>query len=303
MTSAQSFHLRDDLSTVPSTASAPMEIITHDANRLLEYRDGVDPQRVAEHDDVKDQLDRVKNELKKLADVVRKEAAKSPPRPVIIPALSPPLPPLPDPPKDVLSSGSVTKSIQSLSSPGLPIFQEPTRLITRSGQGSPARSNIMLRQGVSDAQLRNMLNDLRQPAPIQLPVLPPSQPTPRRSPYADLLSQIADTLCNIVEAGEAARELPLESEATETETESIAETEDTGATLQLNNPQNRLQDVLDMPAPPQPVVPFSSVRPTSKESLTPTQSVSRSSPPPASLYGQHIADSPRFAVRFPAVVV
>ncbi|KAG8823379.1 hypothetical protein FRC19_004032 [Serendipita sp. 401] len=128
MTSAQSFHLRDDLSTVPSTASAPMEIITHDANRLLEYRDGVDPQRVAEHDDVKDQLDRVKNELKKLADVVRKEAAKSPPRPVIIPALSPPLPPLPDPPKDVLSSGSVTKSIQSLSSPGLPIFQEPTRV-------------------------------------------------------------------------------------------------------------------------------------------------------------------------------
>ncbi|KAG8756895.1 hypothetical protein FRC14_002554 [Serendipita sp. 396] len=132
---------------------------------------------------------------------------------------------------------------------------------------------------------------------------PPSQPTPRRSPYADLLSQIADTLRDIVEAREAARELPLESDATETETESIAETEDTGATLQLNNLQNRLQDVLGMPAPPQPIVPLSSVRPTSMESPTPTQSVSRSSPPPVSLYEQHIADFLEFAVRFLAVVV
>ncbi|KAG8749504.1 hypothetical protein FRC14_001307 [Serendipita sp. 396] len=550
MTPAQSFHpsFRDDLSTVPSeeeqalaTASAPMEIITHDVNRLLEYLDGVDRQRVAEHDDVKDQLDRVEDELKKLADFVRKEAAKSPPRPVIIPAPSPPLPPLPDPTEDVvmhhapkpavilldppesplrLSSGSVTESIQWLSSPssiseGLPIpFQESTRaassvipssmtksvslhssgasadhslgpldsisqrsellgksdtqserslplelsgseglvplgpsevgsqrsaslrpsdsvsqrseslapsdsashlsvsrqlsglarsappgselsrslsveqsesgvishspssplhdvmsisseqesgtpestnillapppsagstppasvpsgsraqtplstpprtrgntpdidIVSASGRGSPARSDITLRQGVSNAQLRDMLNDLRRQTdklmdqqnktndaieelqnrpPIQLPALPPSQPTPRRSPYADLLSQIADTLRDIVEAGEAARELPLESDATETETESIAETEDTGATLQLNNLQNRLQDVLGMPAPPQPIVPLSSVRPTSKESLTPTESVSRSSPPPASLYEQHIADFPR----------
>ncbi|KAG8796881.1 hypothetical protein FRC16_009411 [Serendipita sp. 398] len=485
MTPAQSFHpsFRDDLSTVPSeeeqtlaTASAPMKIITHDVNRLLEYLDGVDRQRVAEHGDVKDQLDRVEDELKRLTDFVRKEAAKSPPRPVIIPVPSPPLSPLPDLTEDVvilhaprpavilldppasplrLSSGSVTESIQWLSSPssiseGLPIpFQESTRsassvipssmtksvslhssgasadhslgpldsisqrsellgksdtqserslplelsgseglvplgpsevgsqrsaslrpsdsasqrleslapsdpashlpvsrqlsglarsaspgselsrtlsveqsesgvishspssplhdvmsisseqesgtpestnillapppsagstspantsidpnpprtrgntpdidIVSASGRGSPARSDITLRQGVSNAQLRDMLNDLRRQTdklmdqqnktndaieelqnrpPIQLPALPPSQPTPRRSRYADLLLQITDTLRDIVEAGEAARELPLESDATETETESIAEIEDTGATLQLNN--------------------------------------------------------------------
>ncbi|KAG9047645.1 hypothetical protein FS842_000619 [Serendipita sp. 407] len=187
-------------------------------------------------------------------------------------------------------------------------------IVSASGRGSPARSDITLRQGVSNAQLRDMLNDLRRQMdklmdqqnktndaieelqnrpPIQLPALPPSQPTPRCSPYADLLSQIADTLHNIVEAGEAAHELPEESDATETETESIAETKDTGATLQLNNLQNRLQDVLGMPAPPQPIVPLSSVRPTSMESLTPTESVPQSSPPPASLYEQHIADFPR----------
>ncbi|KAG8817031.1 hypothetical protein FRC19_011658 [Serendipita sp. 401] len=54
-----------------------------------------------------------------------------------------------------------------------------------------------------------------------------------------------------------------------------------------------------MPALPQLIVPLLSVRPTSKESLTPTQSVSRSSPPPASLYEQHIADFPRIRCPIP----
>ncbi|KAG8783782.1 hypothetical protein FRC15_004542 [Serendipita sp. 397] len=494
MTPAQSFHpsFRDDLSTVPSeeeqtlaTASAPMKIITHDVNRLLEYLDGVDRQRVAEHGDVKDQLDRVEDELKRLTDFVRKEAAKSPPRPVIIPVPSPPLSPLPDLTEDVvilhaprpavilldppasplrLSSGSVTESIQWLSSPssiseGLPIpFQESTRsassvipssmtksvslhssgasadhslgpldsisqrsellgksdtqserslplelsgseglvplgpsevgsqrsaslrpsdsasqrleslapsdpashlpvsrqlsglarsaspgselsrtlsveqsesgvishspssplhdvmsISSEQESGTPESTNILLAPPPSagstspasvpsgsrvqtplstptplvpgaipqilisfrlraedllhDRTLRfdkeclthnfaicsttygarrisswisrtkrmMPLKNFRTGPPIQLPALPPSQPTPRRSRYADLLLQITDTLRDIVEAGEAARELPLESDATETETESIAEIEDTGATLQLNN--------------------------------------------------------------------
>jgi hypothetical protein len=51
MTPAQSFHpsFRDDLSTVPSedeealaTAPAPMENISHDVNRLIQYLDGMD---------------------------------------------------------------------------------------------------------------------------------------------------------------------------------------------------------------------------------------------------------------------
>lgn len=87
MTPAQSFHpsFRGDLSTVPSedeealaTAPAPMEIISHDVNRLVQHLDGMDRQRVAEHEDVKDQLDRVEEELKKLADLVRTEATKPP---------------------------------------------------------------------------------------------------------------------------------------------------------------------------------------------------------------------------------
>ncbi|KAG8823768.1 hypothetical protein FRC19_003199 [Serendipita sp. 401] len=94
----------------------------------------------------------------------------------------------------------------------------------------------------------NAIEELQNPPPIQLLLLPPSQPRPRRSPYADLLSQIADTLCNIVEAGEAARELSLENDATETEF--IAETEDTGVTLQLNDLQNCLQYILGMSAHP-----------------------------------------------------
>ncbi|KAG8811990.1 hypothetical protein FRC18_003146 [Serendipita sp. 400] len=34
-------------------------------------------------------------------------------------------------------------------------------IVSASGRGSPARSDITLRQGVSNAQLRDMLNDLR----------------------------------------------------------------------------------------------------------------------------------------------
>ena len=74
MTPAQSFHpsFRDDLSTIPSedeealaTAPVPMEIISHDVNHLVLYLDGMDRHRVAKHEDVKDQLDRVEEELKK----------------------------------------------------------------------------------------------------------------------------------------------------------------------------------------------------------------------------------------------
>ncbi|KAG8804649.1 hypothetical protein FRC17_005916 [Serendipita sp. 399] len=539
MTPAQSFHpsFRDDLSTVPSeeeqalaTASAPMEIITHDVNRLLEYLDGVDRQRVAEHEDVKDQLDRVEDELKKLADFVRKEAEKSPRQAIRSPPLPEPTedvvmhhPPKPavillDPPESPirLSSGSVTESVEWLSSPssiseGLPIpFQESSRapssiqpssitksgflhpsgapsehslgpldsisqrsevlarsgspsdrsiplelsrseasiafkssesgsqsaslrpsdsasqrsaslgppdsasrlsvsqhlstsersssplsvesslpvdksvtglqspsssgtihdtisvsseqdtgtpestnillapppsagstppasvpsaspartplstpprtrgntpdidIVSASGRTSPARSDITIRQAVSNAQLRDMLHDLRQQTdklmeqqnkandaieelqnrpPIQLPSLP----TPRRSPYADLLSQIADTLRNIVEAGEAARE--LESE-TGTETESIAETEDTGATLQLNNLQNRLHDVLGMPAPPQPICA------QDRRNHRLLQSLSLGHPLPLSRYSNNTSPSIlEFAARFPVEAV
>jgi hypothetical protein len=53
-----------------------MEIITHDANRLLEYLDDVDRQRMAERDDVRAQLDRVKDRSKKLSDFVKQEAAR-----------------------------------------------------------------------------------------------------------------------------------------------------------------------------------------------------------------------------------
>ncbi|PVF95325.1 hypothetical protein CPB86DRAFT_597981 [Serendipita vermifera] len=75
MTPSPRFHpsFRDDLTTVPSeeeealaTASTPMEIITHDVNRLLQYLDGVDRQRMAEHNDVKAQLDRVEGGLQKV---------------------------------------------------------------------------------------------------------------------------------------------------------------------------------------------------------------------------------------------
>ena len=146
MTPAQSFHpsFRDDLSTVPSeeeqaVASAPMEIITHDVNRLLEYLDGLDRQRVAEHDDVKDQLDRLEDGLKRLTDFVKEEATKPPREVPASPSTqytNPPIhwaaPNLPGPTEDVvmhhapppgavlldipesplrLSSGSVTESV------------------------------------------------------------------------------------------------------------------------------------------------------------------------------------------------
>jgi hypothetical protein len=139
MTLAQSFHpsFWDDLSTIPSedealaTAPALTEIISHDVNRLVQYLDGVDRQIEAGHTDVKDQLDWVKEELKKLADFVRTEASKprSPaetiqqlpeptddvvmhqvPRPAVV------LLDLPESPLR-LSSGSVTDSVAWLSSP------------------------------------------------------------------------------------------------------------------------------------------------------------------------------------------
>jgi hypothetical protein len=85
------------------------------------------------------------------------------------------------------------------------------------------------------------IEELQNRPPVQLPPLPA---TPRRSPYADLLSQIADTLKKIVEAGETSGDLPESEHA-----ESIADTDDTGGTV-MNNLQNRLHNVLDMPVPP-----------------------------------------------------
>lgn len=477
---AQSFHpsFRDDLSTVPSeeeqaVASAPMEIITHDVNRLLEYLDGVDRQRVTEHDDVKDQLDRLEDGLKRLTDFVKEEATKPP-----LEAPSSPGIHLPEPTEDVvmhsapppavilldipesplrLSSGSVTESVQwlsspssisdilaesvvagesmrpssltktsslhpseladqrsasihsskspslrpsdsasqrsaslhhsesapispssdastikdirsidresgaggyssgsdigsgvlsvqsesesvpdSLSVPGVPPpsagstpppsvpggsrahtpLDTPPRthgntpdisIVSASGRGSPARSDITVRAAVSNAQLRDMLNDLRRQTdrlidqqnrandaieelqnrpPIQLPPLPA---TPRRSPYADLLSQIADTLRNIVEAGEAARNIP----ETESETESIAETSDTGGTARLNDLQNQLHDVLGMPAPPRHMIPSAPETTMGDAPRDRTESTRSASPTPASSFGQHVIDFPR----------
>jgi len=480
MTPAQSFHpsFRDDLSTIPSedeealaAAPAPMEIISHDVNRLVQYLDGVDRQRIAEHADVKDQLDRVEDELKRLGEFVR-SAARPPspaetvqdlpeptedvimhhaPRPAVV-LLDPPESPLklssgsvtdsiawlsspsslteglPVPPasvqvseslssltvsgslrpsvsvhgserlsslttssslrpsdsasqsasvplsgsaqysirpsdltsrsasvklsdsephsplsdtstiRDGISVGTVTESgiissaslpsmappsmastpppsVPSASSPHTPLSTPPrTRggtpeieIVSASGRTSPARSDVTVRQAVSNAQLRDMLNDLRRQTdklmaqqnraneaieelqnrpPVQFPPLPA---TPRRSPYADLLSQIADTLKNIVEAGEAARDLPPESEPTE----SIADTEETGGTV-LNNLQNRLHDVLGMPVPPRQPYPASTVRASSIRSAPHSEvSSTRLSPPPVSLFEQHIANFPR----------
>jgi hypothetical protein len=151
MTPAQSFHpsFLDDLSTVPSeeeqaVASAPMEIITYDVNRLLEYLDGLDRQRVAEHGDVKYQPDRLEDRFKRLIDFVKEEAT-NPPREVpaspITQYTNPfhwAVPNLPEPTEDVvmhhapppavvlldipespfrLSSGRVTESVQWLLSP------------------------------------------------------------------------------------------------------------------------------------------------------------------------------------------
>lgn len=607
MTPAQSFHpsFRDDLSTVPSeeeeamaVASAPMEIITHDVNRLLEYLDGVDRQRVAEHDDVKNQLDRLEDGLKRLADFVKEEADKPPvkipsspstvytqpmhwvaadlPEPtddVVMHAPPPPAVILVDLPESPLklSSGSVTESIQWLSSPSsmvtaslalapsevgesmtpssltktsslrpsdsasqrsasihpsesialhpsqhpsdhsgsihpsesialhlsqaasehsgsihpsesialhpsraasmqspsihpsesialhpsraassisgsihpsdtaslhpsrsesllspslrsskspslrpsdsasqhspsihpsesLPMspasdsstvkdvrsvdgeseagrlssrseisidvfsvasdaestpdsltvpgapppstgstpppsipggsrpqtpLDTPPRtrgntpdisIVSASGRGSPARSDITVRAAVSNAQLRDMLNDLRNQTdrlmdqqnraneaieelqnrpPVQLPPLPA---TPRRSPYADLLSQIADTLRNIVDAGEAARNLP----ETESDTESIMTT-DTEGTIRLNDLQNRLHGVLDMPVPPRsiPSGPEMTMGDAAKEpsesgqSSRSSRSTRSASPSHVSLLEQHVADFPR----------
>jgi hypothetical protein len=64
------------------------------------------------------------------------------------------------------------------------------------------------------------IEELQNRPPVQLPPLPP---TPRRSPYADLLSQIADTLKKIVEAGETSGDLPESAH-----TESVADTDDMG---------------------------------------------------------------------------
>ena len=515
MTPAQSFHpsFRDDLSTIPSEdeealaeAPAPMEIISHDVNRLVQYLDGVDRQRVAEHDDVKDQLDRVEEGLKNLTDFIRQEALKpraaspaetvqdlpeptddvvmhSAPRPAVIlldlPAPESPLklssgsvtdsiawlsspssvsmglqgPPTPFQPSEKLSSltdsnslhpsdsvsqrsgpmalsrsvqfsvhpsdsasqvsgpmelsGSVQLSVHpsdavsqrsgsvglsesaqysirpsdsasqqsasvklSDSAPNSPVSEastirdgmsvssaldsavassaslpsvpaqslastsppsipgaSPSRtplsspprtrggtpeidIVSASGRGSPARSDITVRQAVSNAQLRDMLHDLRDQTnklmaqqnrandaieelqnrpPIQLPPLPATPKTPRRSPYADLLSQIADTLKNIVEAGEAARDLPAESEPAE----SVADSEESGTTV-MNNLQNRLHDVLGMPIPPRQTFPASTVAASVRDvpdegDAESVQSMSR----PVSLYEQHIADFPR----------
>src|SRR5271170_1446451 len=50
-----------------------------DYHRLLEYLDGIDRQCLAKHDDVKDQLDRLQDGLKRLTDFVKEEATKPPP--------------------------------------------------------------------------------------------------------------------------------------------------------------------------------------------------------------------------------
>jgi hypothetical protein len=113
-----------------ATTLAPMETISHGVNRLVQYLDGMDRQRVAEHEDVNDQLDRIEEERKKPADFVRTEATKPPspaetvqdlpeptddvvmhqaPRPAVV-LLDPPESPL------KLSSGSITDSVAWLSS-------------------------------------------------------------------------------------------------------------------------------------------------------------------------------------------
>ena len=215
------------------------------------------------------------------------------------------------------SEGS-TPSVASGSSAHTPISTPPrTRgntpdidIVSASGRGSPARSDITLRQAVSNAQLRDMLNDLRkqtdrlmdqqnraneaidelQNRPIQLPPLTPMQPTPRRSPYADLLSQIADTLRSIVDAG--TRELPDSEDEV-----SVSGTEDTGATSDMANLQNRLRDVLAMPLPPRNVIPSSMGAPAAKEApivnLHDDAASEASSAPSTSLLEQHVADFPR----------
>ena len=117
-------------------------------------------------------------------------------------------------------------------------------MVSASGRGSPACSDTTVRHEVSHAHLRDMLNDLRNQTdklmqqqnrankaieelqnrpPVQHPPHPATPTTPRRSPYADLLFQIADTLKKIVEAGEASADLPESEHA-----ESIADTDDTG---------------------------------------------------------------------------
>jgi hypothetical protein len=225
---------------------------------------------------------------------------------------SPSIPGIPPP-----SAGSTPPpSVPGGSRPHTPLDTPPrTRgntpdisIVSASGRGSPARSDITVRAAVSNAQLRDMLNDLRRQTdrlidqqnrandaieelqnrpPIQLPPLPA---TPRRSPYADLLSQIADTLKNIVEAGEAARNVP-ETE-TETETESIAGTSDTGGTAQLNDLHNQLQDVLGMPAPPRHMIPSEPETTMSDAALEPTEP-SRSGSPLSSQFAQQVTDFPR----------
>lgn len=138
------------------------------------------------------------------------------------------------------------------------------------------------------------IQELQNRPPVQLPTIP-TAPTPRRSPYADLLSQIADTLKSIVDAGEAARELPPE---TETETESIAETSDTGETTRLHDLQNRLQDVLgEMPTPPRHVIPSAAPPATTMADVSPNEEEGSDHHSPsassASLFEQHVADFPR----------
>jgi hypothetical protein len=61
----------------------------------------------------------------------------------------------------------------------------------------------------------------------------------------------------------------------------------------MNNLQNRLHDVLEMPVPPRQTYPVSTVGAPSIRSERDDASSARLSPPPASLYEQHVADFPR----------
>jgi hypothetical protein len=101
-------------------------------------------------------------------------------------------------------------------------------IVSASGRGSPARWDVTMRQAVFNAQLREMLNDLRNQTdklmrqqnraneaiealqnrpPVQLPPVPVA---PRRSPYAALLSQISDTLRNSPADDETERAVSLQ---------------------------------------------------------------------------------------------
>jgi hypothetical protein len=68
---------------------------------------------------------------------------------------------------------------------------------------------------------------------------------------------------------------------------------DTGGTARLNDLQNQLQNVLGMPAPPRHMIPSAPETTMAHAPPEHTESSRSVSPPPASLFEQHVADFPR----------